>query len=98
VLLFQADGILCSASARKVEDSLDYDFVGAPGTTGGFNGGLSLCNRSMALDTVKSNNFQVDSIVDSSVESEDLWFQKNMREFDFLRWVVSGTHRQRSRL
>jgi hypothetical protein len=30
ILLFQADSILCSKSPQKVEDFLQYDFVGAP--------------------------------------------------------------------
>jgi hypothetical protein len=79
VLLFQADSILCSASAR-VEDFTEYDFVG--GVSGGFNGGLSLRNREMMLDIVKSNNWRREKALaeDPSVESEGLWFQKKMRE------------------
>jgi hypothetical protein len=58
ILMFQADSILCSKAPQKVEDFLQYDFVGAPVRDGlglGYNGGLSIRNRTMCLDIV--NNF-----------------------------------------
>ncbi|KAI9740669.1 MAG: hypothetical protein M1818_004633 [Claussenomyces sp. TS43310] len=67
VLLFQADSILCANSDARVEDFLGYDFVGAPmdvpanpsvGYGAGYNGGLSLRNRSMMLDIVNSFNWK----------------------------------------
>lgn len=54
VLMFQADSILCSNSAARVDDFLEWDFVGAPVLPAfvdskrpgarSFNGGLSIRN------------------------------------------------------
>lgn len=60
VLLFQADSILCANSPVKVDDFLEYDFVGAPIGAfwgEGFNGGLSLRNRNMILDILKTEDW-----------------------------------------
>ncbi|KAI1122854.1 hypothetical protein F5Y10DRAFT_281375 [Nemania abortiva] len=66
ILLFQADSIICSASAARVDDFLDYDLVGAPIDArfgSGFNGGLSA-----AADAPREWRF------------EDQWFFARMRE------------------
>jgi Protein of unknown function (DUF5672) len=60
VLLFQADSIICANSPVKVDDFLEYDFVGAPIGVfwgEGFNGGLSLRNRNMIMDILKTGNW-----------------------------------------
>ncbi|KAG9233319.1 hypothetical protein BJ875DRAFT_49911 [Amylocarpus encephaloides] len=61
VLLFQTDSILCSNSEKKMEDYLEYDFIGAPlegtGWGQGFNGGLSLRNRNLILEVIQQANF-----------------------------------------
>lgn len=73
VLLFQADSILCSNSPRRVDDFLEYDFIGAPissryGT--GYNGGLSLRNRTRTLEIIESVKWNGDH--------EDQWFYKQL--------------------
>ncbi|KAG9516938.1 hypothetical protein KCU93_g8950, partial [Aureobasidium melanogenum] len=73
VLLFQADSILCSNSPRRVDDFLEYDFVGAPISSKygvGYNGGLSLRNRTRTLEIIESVKW------DGSFE--DQWFYKQL--------------------
>lgn len=99
VLLFQADSIICANSDIRVDDFLDYDFVGAPvdvpahGTAGhgeGYNGGLSLRNRTMILDIVNKDSWkgEMDSGVISQegcvtkkpcLKFEDQWFYSKMK-------------------
>ncbi|KAL8692956.1 MAG: hypothetical protein Q9218_002105 [Villophora microphyllina] len=77
VLMFQTDSILCANSNRRVDDFLDYDFIGAPiNTTEGktFNGGLSIRNRETVLEVLKNFNRQENG------EFEDQWFTQRMRE------------------
>lgn len=88
ILIFQADSILCSRSPQKVEDFLEYDFVGAPvdearGLGMGYNGGLSIRNRTKCLEIVTTYDWQVERHGDHSegnVDYEDQWFSKKMRE------------------
>ena len=88
LLLFQADSILCSNSDQKVEDFLQYDFVGAPvdevrGLGMGYNGGLSLRSRTKCLEIVNTHSWQTERHGDHSqgnVDYEDQWFSKKMRE------------------
>ena len=56
ILIFQRDSVLCSKSKYRVEDFLEYDYVGAPwlvkdtqfnGRVG--NGGLSLRSKSVMI-------------------------------------------------
>lgn len=61
VLLFQSDSIICEKATQKVDDYLEWDFIGAPIRSGlgqGYNGGLSLRNRTMFLDIVKHHDFE----------------------------------------
>lgn len=64
VLLFQADSVLCSRSAARVDDFLQYDLVGAPIAPAygvGFNGGLSLRNPRAVLALLRDperNSFE----------------------------------------
>ena len=88
ILMFQADSILCSNSDQRVEDFLQYDFVGAPvdeerGLGMGYNGGLSLRNRTKCLEIVNKYSWQTERHGDHSqgnVDYEDQWFSKKMRE------------------
>jgi hypothetical protein len=69
VFMFQADSIICANSELRVEDILQYDFVGAPidvptdpsfGHGEGYNGGFSLRNRSMMLDIVNKFSWEAE--------------------------------------
>ncbi|KAK0105491.1 hypothetical protein ONS95_004147 [Cadophora gregata] len=88
ILMFQADSIICSNSQHRVEDFLMYDFVGAPvdevrGLGMGYNGGLSIRNRTKCLEIVQNYDWQVERHGDHSagnVDYEDQWFSKKMRE------------------
>lgn len=93
VLFFQADSILCANAPMQVEDFLMYDFVGAPidpnlgapGFNAGFNGGLSLRNRSMTLDIIKATSWKEeidksDHPDDPKIRFEDQWFYGKMKE------------------
>ncbi|TVY82983.1 hypothetical protein LSUE1_G003131 [Lachnellula suecica] len=102
VLMFQADSIICANSDVRMDDFLQYDFVGAPidvpvgGTAGhgeGFNGGLSLRNRSMTLDIVNKFSWQgekdegkinQDPCVTKvpCLKFEDQWFYSKMKEIE----------------
>lgn len=70
-----------------------YDFVGAPidpnlgapGFNAGFNGGLSLRNRSMTLDIIKATSWKEeidksDHPDDPKIRFEDQWFYGKMKE------------------
>jgi hypothetical protein len=67
VLLFQTDSIVCANSPAKMDDFLEYDFIGAPidvpedpnkGHGEGFNGGFSLRNRKMILDIISKHSWK----------------------------------------
>lgn len=56
VLLFQTDSIICANSDKKVEDFLEYDFIGAPIAPQygrGYNGGLSIRNPRLFLNITR---------------------------------------------
>ncbi|RDW60258.1 hypothetical protein BP5796_11864 [Coleophoma crateriformis] len=88
VLLFQADSILCSNSALRVDDFLEYDFIGAPINPSygqGYNGGLSLRNRTMVLDILSSSSWKdekasAENPNDPAIAFEDQWFYNKMVE------------------
>lgn len=100
VLLFQADSILCANSDIRIEDFLAYDFVGAPidvpveGNAGhgeGYNGGLSLRNRSVILDIVNTFSWKGEKAEGKisqegcvtkapCLKFEDQWFYHKMKE------------------
>lgn len=74
ILIFQTDSVLCHASPRKIEDFLQYDYVGAPWAgVPGFNGGLSLRKRSVMLDLLSRAN---EVKANASQLNEDQWFCK----------------------
>lgn len=106
VLMFQADGILCANSLAKLDDFLGFDFVGAPidvpanlesgGHGEGYNGGLSLRNRSMILDIVNTFNWEAEKAEGKiSLEGcvtqrpclkfEDQWFYHKMKDIPAAR-------------
>jgi hypothetical protein len=67
VLMFQTDSIVCSNSPARMDDFLQYDFIGAPidvpknpanGHGEGFNGGFSLRNRAMMLDIISKHSWK----------------------------------------
>jgi hypothetical protein len=65
VLLLQADSILCSNWDQKVDDFLQYDFIGAPvdeerGFGMGCNVGLSLRNRTKFPEISNTYSWQVE--------------------------------------
>ncbi|KAJ9132438.1 Formate dehydrogenase [Pleurostoma richardsiae] len=87
VLVFQTDAILCANARRRIDDFLEWDFIGAPLTQNlddrYFNGGLSLRNRTMMLDILREgNSYEEES---NSGEwppgkgGEDVWFSHKMR-------------------
>ncbi len=88
VLIFQSDSILCSNSPLKVDDFLQYDFVGAPIDPQygeGYNGGLSLRNRSMILEIIHNSDWRdefdkAENKQKQDVEFEDQWFYSKMKE------------------
>ena len=90
VFFFQADSIICANSPLHLDDFLNYDFIGAPIDPKygqGYNGGLSLRNRSMILDIVQKHSWREEreeaienDEVNPSVTFEDQWFYKKMKE------------------
>jgi hypothetical protein len=67
IFMFQADSIVCTNADIRVDDFLEYDFVGAPidvpknppnGHGEGYNGGFSLRNRTMMLEIVNKFSWQ----------------------------------------
>ncbi|PVH89036.1 hypothetical protein DL98DRAFT_508872 [Cadophora sp. DSE1049] len=90
VLLFQADSILCANSDKRVDDFLEYDFVGAPievptqGINGhgeGLNGGLSLRNRTMILDIVTKSSWKTE-MDDGTISQEGCVTKKPCLKFE----------------
>ena len=108
VFMFQADSIICANSPLRVEDFLEYDFVGAPidvpadpafGHGEGYNGGLSLRNRTMMLEIVNTYSWQAElNEGNISLEGcvtqrpclkfEDQWFYHKMKTMPQARLPV----------
>lgn len=84
VLMFQSDSIICSNAEQSIEDFVQYDFVGAPIHSNyghGYNGGLSLRNRTMILDIIHESSFNQESSTGQAfmtVSFEDQWFYNKM--------------------
>ncbi|KAL8714312.1 MAG: hypothetical protein Q9220_001643 [cf. Caloplaca sp. 1 TL-2023] len=77
VLMFQTDSILCGNSLRRVDDFLEYDFIGAPINTSegtNYNGGLCLRNREKILEVLQ--HFERPR----NGQFEDQWFAEKLRE------------------
>jgi Protein of unknown function (DUF5672) len=74
-LVFQTDSVLCSLSPWRIDDFLQYDYIGAPwmvpmhGLDVG-NGGLSLRNVSLMLDITETYRPGLD-------EHEDVYFARS---------------------
>ncbi|KAF5237260.1 hypothetical protein FAUST_6171 [Fusarium austroamericanum] len=85
VLVFQADAMLCANARKTVDNYLEWDFIGAPlnDTRQVFNGGLSLRNRPMMLDIIKSRDWWEDTNTNGAEyegHGEDYWMSVLMRE------------------
>jgi hypothetical protein len=86
VLLFQGDSIICMNSPHTVDEFLMYDLVGAPIAEGfgqGYNGGLSLRNRTMVLEILEEHDFAHDTNQPGrglDAEFEDQWYYARMKE------------------
>ena len=82
MLLFQTDSIMCANSGKRIEDYLDYDFLGAPHPyiIDAFNGGLSIRNVSLSLEIVRNHKI-ADDLVNGTKDGlfEDVWFCEKMR-------------------
>ncbi|KAI8267133.1 hypothetical protein K4K58_008607 [Colletotrichum sp. SAR11_239] len=78
ILLFQVDSILCSQSTSKVDDFLEWDFIGAPILKkhgNGYNGGLSIRNPRLFLDIIKEQQKNP-----GRLKVEDQWFFERLQE------------------
>ncbi|TDZ17416.1 hypothetical protein Cob_v009469 [Colletotrichum orbiculare MAFF 240422] len=78
ILIFQVDSILCAQSPRKIEEFLEWDFIGAPILKRygkGYNGGLSIRNPRLMLDIVKQQEKKP-----VRLKIEDQWFYERLLE------------------
>lgn len=87
VLLFQTDSIICANSQERAEDFLQYDLIGAPITEEwhgqGYNGGLSLRNRTLVLEVITEDvpKHPLNAESEKDIEKyEDQWFYMRMKE------------------
>lgn len=96
ILMFQADSILCSNSKARVDDFLEWDFVGAPvlpayvdskrPNARSFNGGLSLRNPRIFAEIARTVNFTADLYsgpykeLPNNMRFEDHWFMWRIDE------------------
>lgn len=76
VLLFQMDSVLCSMSPWKVDDFLQYDYIGAPWIDKWYgmdigNGGLSLRKTKTMIRITRTFKFNV-------TENEDIYFSRGI--------------------
>jgi len=73
VLIFQSDSMICSNSAQRMEDWLQWDMVGAPIDPNtpfrGYNGGLSIRNPRAILNITQTVDF-----AKSDIRDEDRFF------------------------
>ncbi|KAJ3157406.1 hypothetical protein HDU86_003297 [Geranomyces michiganensis] len=89
-LMFQTDSMLCSASARRPEDFLQYAFVGAPIAPehgAGFNGGISLRHIPSILRVI-------DTFEWTTTDPEDQWYSNNIPRLDHPRAPPMPTMQQ----
>ena len=76
VLIFQTDSVLCSMSPWKINDFLQYDYIGAPWIDRWYgmdigNGGLSLRKTRTMIRITKSFKF-------NETENEDIYFARGI--------------------
>jgi hypothetical protein len=84
MFLFQTDSMICVNSGRRVDDYLEYDFIGAahPYFPQAFNGGLSLRNISLSKQVVERYNIADDVGEKGNTYGiyEDVWFWDKMKD------------------
>jgi hypothetical protein len=83
MMLFQTDSMICANSGHRVEDFLEYDFIGAahPYFREAFNGGLSLRNVTLSRQIAENYNI-ADDVGDKGNrygKFEDVWFWDKMK-------------------
>ena len=77
VLYFQFDSVICSNSSYKLTDFLDYDYIGAPWSTGGCcNGGFSIRSRTKMIELFE--NFPIRYQL--HVTNEDVWIYRHLAQ------------------
>ena len=75
ILFFQLDSMICSNAFQRVEDYLQYDWVGATwNDTWGGNGGLSIRNREKILQVIDKHNWTQNPL------PEDMWYLQYIGE------------------
>lgn len=77
VLVFQLDSVLCAMSPWKVQDFLEYDYIGAPWIDHFYgmdigNGGLSLRKVKTMVDIIKTFPLE------GRYENEDIYFARGI--------------------
>ncbi|KAF9878692.1 hypothetical protein CkaCkLH20_03592 [Colletotrichum karsti] len=78
MLIFQVDSILCSQSPQRVEDFIEWDFIGAPiikEKGHGYNGGLSIRNPKLFLEIALEQEKNP-----TELSPEDQWFYGKLLE------------------
>lgn len=96
VLFFQSDSVICKASARGIDDFMEYDYIGAPlleAYAGDrlrpgelwMNGGLSLRNRELMMDLLDDDKYGIENSYKAcrdrgEVVAEDAWWSRRMFE------------------
>ena len=81
VLVFQLDSVLCAMSPWKVQDFLEYDYIGAPWIDRFYgmdigNGGLSLRKVKTMVDIIKTFPLE------GRYENEDIYFAKGVYDLE----------------
>ena len=67
-LIFQTDSIICKSNKERINDFLEYDYVGAPWEKGGVgNGGLSMRRKSAMIQKIEKCPYD-------NIMAEDLFF------------------------
>jgi hypothetical protein len=83
IFIFQSDSMICANAARSVEDYFEYDFVGAPLSRKGYNGGLSLRKRSSILRVLENFDWEEMKIAEvEEAKKEEEAAKKKEEEFN----------------
>jgi hypothetical protein len=81
VLVFQLDSVLCAMSPWRVQDFLEYDYIGAPWIDHFYgmdigNGGLSLRKVKTMIDIIKTFPLE------GRYENEDIYFARGVYDLE----------------